>query len=266
MASWNLRQQVSGLLGVRFTKLMTNTEYRNNTNLDDGVYEGYISVDEDRFYLSLSSKKTGHTLHEISVTYVAEDNWVVVSKSYYGGKVYGQYYREDIFYDKDLGLPNEVLYRVVEEIRSEAQVSRIIQLLNDIEDVELYNRLERLVDFVDVGLYLKSNFRTNTLSLGPAFIGQLELERGFEGDGVRLTANLFKKVPGKVIYKFEVLKKVTHDVQTESTLYASDGVNVEKTHTCVGVMYYEDIYECISVLDSTDYKDALIDLITHSGL
>ena len=228
MINEELRQKLFDLLGVRFEKLMTNKEYRSNTYLDDGVYEGDISVDEDRFYLSLHAKKTGYKLHEISVTYVDEGEWVVVSKSYYGGKVYGQYYREGIFYDKDLGLPNEILYRVVEEIRSEAQVSRIIQLLNDIEDVELYNRLERLVDFVDVGLYLKSNFRTYTLSLGPAFIGQLELERDFEGDGVRLTANLFKKVTGKVIYKFEVLKKVTDDVKIESTLYASDGVNVEK--------------------------------------
>lgn len=265
MIKKELRQELFELLSVRFEKLMTNKEYRSNTHLDDGVYEGDISVDEDRFYLSLHAKKTGYKLHEISVTYVDEGDWVVVSKSYHGGKVSEHYYYDNVFYVEGLGILNEVLDGVIDAIRSEAQVIRIIQLLNDVVDVELYNRLDRLVDFIDVGLYLKSNFRTNILALGPAFGGRIELELGFEGDGVKLTANLFNKVTGKLIYKFEVLK-VTGDLKVESTLYSRDGVSVDKT-VCFGNDEVTDdaIYECISILVKTEYKDALIDLITCSG-
>lgn len=265
MINEELRQKLFDLLGVRFEKLMTNKEYRSNTHLDDGVYEGDISVDEDRFYLSLHAKKTGYKLHEISVTYVDEGDWVVVSKSYHGGKVREQYYRRDLVYDKDLGIPNAVLYSVVDAVRSEAQLIKIIQLVHDVVDVELYNRFDSLVDFIDFGLYLKNTFRTNVLSLGPAFVGQIELKRNPEGDNVKLIASLFKKVSGKLLYKFEVVKRIDR-LNIESTLYLSDGVSVDKT-ICFGesVLAFNDIYECISILDNTDYKDALIELITRSG-
>lgn len=260
-----IKEELFDLLSVRFGKLMLGTEFRNSTYIDDGTYEGYISVDEDRFYLDLHAKKTGYKLHEISVTFVDDDNWVLVSKSYHGGKVREQYYRRDLVYDKDLGIPNAVLYSVVDAVRSEAQLIKIIQLVHDVVDVELCRRLDMLVDFIDVGLYLKSNFRTNILSLGPAFGGRIELERGFEDDGVKLTANLLNKVTGKLIYKFEVLK-VTGDLKVESTLYSRDGVSVNKT-VCFGNDEVTDdaIYECISILVKTEYKDALIDLITCSG-
>ena len=64
MVNMRLKQQLLDLLSIRFEKLMLGTCYRSNTNIDDGTYEGYISVDEDRFYLSLHTKKTGYKLHE----------------------------------------------------------------------------------------------------------------------------------------------------------------------------------------------------------
>ena len=170
-----------------------------------------------------------------------------------------------MFYDKDLGFPNEVLYGVVDTIRNDAQLLKIIQLVNDVVDVELYNRFDSLVDFIDFGLYLKNTFRTNVLSLGSAFVGQIELKRNPNGDNITLTTSLFKKVSGKLLYKFEVVKKDDR-LHIVSTLYASDGVSVDKT-ICFGEkgLKFNDLYECIGILDDTDYKDALIELITCSG-
>ena len=266
MLDKELRQQLFDLLGVRFEKLMLGTEFRNNTSIVDGTYSGDISVDENRFYLSLQAKKTGYKLHEISVTLGDDDTWVLASISYFGGKISRQYYQDNLFYDKDLGFPNEVLYGVVDTIRNDAQLLKIIQLVNDVVDVELYNRFDSLVDFIDFGLYLNSAFRTNILSLGPAFIGQVNLERGSEGDDIKLSVTLFKKVSGKLLYKFEVVKGIDYTLTIESTLYASDGVSIDKT-ICFGdsELSYNDLYDCISILNDTDYKDTLIELITRSG-
>lgn len=266
MVNAELRQKLFDLLSVRFEKLMLGMEFNNNTSIDDDTYNGDISVDENRFYLSLHAKETGYKLHEISVTFVDDDNWVFLSSiSYFGSKISRQYYQDNLFYDKGLGFPNEVLYGVVDTIRNDAQLLEIIQLINDVVDVELYNRLDSLVDFLDFGLYLKSAFRTNVLSLGPAFVGQVELKRNPEGDTVKLTAFLFKKVSGKLLYKFEVVKKAVR-LNIVSTLYASDGISVDKT-ICFGEkgLKFNDLYECIGILDETDYKDALIELITRSG-
>lgn len=266
MINEELRQKLFDLLGVRFEKLMTNKEYRSNTHLDDGVYEGDISVDEDRFYLSLHAKKTGYKLHEISVTYVDEGDWVVVSKSYHGGKVSEHYYYDNVFYVEGLGILNEVLDGVIDAIRSEAQVVRIIQLLNDVVDVELCRRLDMLVDFIAFDLYLKSTFRSIVMSLGPAFGGQIELKHCSEGDGVKLTTTLFNKITGKLLYKFEVVQD-TNRLNVESTLYKSDGINIDKTiGFSESVITDDDLYECVSILDGTGYKDALIELIPYNGL
>ena len=104
------------------------------------------------------------------------------------------------------------------------------------------------------------------LSLGPAFIGQVNLERGSEGDDIKLSVTLFKKVSGKLLYKFEVVKGIDYTLTIESTLYASDGVSIDKT-ICFGdsELSYNDLYDCISILNDTDYKDTLIELITRSG-
>lgn len=266
MVNAELRQKLFDLLSVRFEKLMLGTEFSNNTSIDDDTYVGDISVDENRFYLSLHVKETGYKLHEISVTFVDDDNWVFLSSiSYFGGKISRQYFQDNLFYDKALGIPSEVLYGVINTIRSEVQLIKIIQLVNDVVDVELYNRFDSLVDFLDFGLYLKSTFSTNILSLGPAFVGQVELNRNLNGDNITLTTSLFKKVSGKLLYKFEVVKKADR-LNIVSTLYASDGVSVDKT-ICFGEkgIKFNDLYECISVLDNTDYKDALIELITRSG-
>ena len=266
MVNAELRQKLFDLLSVRFEKLMLGTEFSNNTSIDDDTYVGDISVDENRFYLSLHAKETGYKLHEISVTFVDDDNWVFLSSiSYFGGKISRQYFQDNLFYDEALGLPSEVLYGVINTIRNEAQLIKIIQLVNDVVDVELYNRFDSLVDFLDFGLYLKSTFSTNILSLGPAFIGQIELKRNPEGDNIKLTTSLFKKVSGKLLYKFEVVKGA-NCLNIESTLYLSDGVSVDKT-ICFGEsgLNFNDIYECISILDATDYKEALIELITRSG-
>lgn len=265
MVNAELRQKLFVLLSVRFEKLMLGTEFSNNTSIDDDTYVGDISVDENRFYLSLHAKETGYKLHEISVTFVDEDNWVFLSSiSYFGGKVSRQYFQDNLFYDEALGIPSEVLYGVINTIRSEAQLIKIIQLVNDVVDVELYNRFDSLVDFLDFGLYLKSTFSTNILSLGPAFIGQVELKHCSE-DNIKMTVSLFKKVSGKLLYKFEVVKGA-NCLNIESTLYLSDGVSVDKT-ICFGEsgLNFNDIYECISILDATDYKEALIELITRSG-
>lgn len=265
MLDKELRQKLFDLLSVRFEKLMLGTGFRNNTSIEVGTYSGDISVDENRFYLSLYAKETGYKLHEISVAYI-DDKWVLASISYFGGKIRRQYFQDNLFYDKDLGFPNEVLYGVVDTIRNDARLLKIIQLVNDVVDVELYNRFDSLVDFLDFGLYLNSAFRTNILSLGPAFIGQVNLERGSEGDDIKLSATLFKKVSGKLLYKFEVAKGIDYTLTIESTLYASDGVSVDKT-ICFGdsELSYNDLYDCISILDDTYSKDALIDLITRSG-
>ena len=264
MVNAELRQKLFDLLGVRFEKVMLGTGFRNNTSIEVGTYSGDISVDENRFYLSLHAKETGYKLHEISVAYT-DDKWVLASISYFGGKIRRQYFQDNLFYDKDLGFPNEVLYGVVDTIRNDAQLLKIIQLVSDVVDVELYNRFDSLVDFIDFGLYLKNTFRTNVLSLGPAFVGQIELKRNPEGDNVKLTASLFKKVSGKLLYEFEVIKKADR-LTIASTLYASDGISVDKT-ICFGEkgLKFNDIYECISILDATDYKEALIELITRSG-
>ena len=251
MVNAELRQKLFDLLSVRFEKLMLGTEFSNNTSIDDDTYVGDISVDENRFYLSLHAKETGYKLHEISVTFVDDDNWVFLSSiSYFGGKVSRQYFQDNLFYDEALGIPSEVI--------------KIIQLVNDVVDVELYNRFDSLVDFLDFGLYLKSTFSTNILSLGPAFIGQVELKHCSE-DNIKMTVSLFKKVSGKLLYKFEVVKGA-NCLNIESTLYLSDGVSVDKT-ICFGEsgLNFNDIYECISILDATDYKEALIELITRSG-
>ena len=266
MVNAELRQKLFDLLSVRFEKLMLGTEFSNNTSIDDDTYVGDISVDENRFYLSLHAKETGYMLHKISVAYTNDDNWVLASISYFGGKIRRQYFQDNLFYDKDLGFHNEVLYGVVDTIRNDAQLLKIIQLVSDVVDVELYNRFDSLVNFVDFGLYLNSAFKTNILSLGPAFIGQINLERGSEGDDIKLFAALFKKVSGKLLYKFEVVKGIDYTLTIESTLYASDGVSVDKT-ICFGdsELSYNDLYDCISILDDTCYKDALIELITRSG-
>lgn len=265
MVNEDLRQKLFDLLGVRFEKVMLGMGFRNNTSIEVGTYSGDISVDENRFYLSLYAKDTGYRLHEISVAYTDDDKWVLASISYFGGKIRRPYFQDNLFYDKDLGFPNEVLYGVVDTIRNDAQLLKIIQLVNDVVDVELYNRFDSLVDFIDFGLYLKSTFRTNVLSLGPAFVGQIELKCNPEGENVKLTASLFKKVSGKLLYKFEVVKGA-NSLNIESTLYLSDGVSVDKTK-CFGEseLNFNDIYECISILDATDYKEALIELITRSG-
>lgn len=265
MQDKELRQKLFDLLGVRFEKVMLGTGFRNNTSIEVGTYSGDISVDENRFYLSLYAKETGYKLHEISVAYI-DDKWVLASISYFGGKLRRQYFQDNLFYDKDLGFPNEVLYGVVDTIRNDAQLLKIIQLVNDVVDVELYNRFDSLVDFLDFGLYLNSVFRTNILSLGPAFIGQVNLERGSEGDDIKLSATLFKKVSGKLLYKFEVAKGIDYTLTIESTLYASDGVSIDKTiYFGDSELSYNDLYDCISILDDTYSKDALIELITCSG-
>lgn len=265
MLDKELRQKLFDLLGIRFEKVMLGTGFRNNTSIEVGTYSGDISVDENRFYLSLHAKETGYKLHEISVAYTDDDNWVLASISYFGGKIRRQYFQDNLFYDKDLGFPNEVLYGVVDTIRNDAQLLKIIQLVSDVVDVELYNRFDSLVDFIDFGLYLKNTFRTNVLSLGPAFVGQIELKCNPNGDNITLTTSLFKKVSGKLLYNFEVVKKDDR-INIVSTLYASDGVSVDKT-ICFGEkgIKFNDLYECISILDDTFYKDALIDLITRSG-
>lgn len=265
MLDKELRQKLFDLLGVRFEKLMLGTGFRNDTSIEVGTYSGDISVDENRFYLSLHAKETGYKLHEISVAYI-DDKWVLASISYFGGKIRRQYFQDNLFYDKDLGFSNEVLYGVVDTIRNDAQLLKIIQLVNDVVDVELYNRFDSLVDFLDFGLYLNSAFRTNILSLGPAFIGQVNLEHGSEGDDIKLSATLFKKVSGKLLYKFEVAKGIDYTLTIESTLYASDGVSIDKT-ICFGdsELSYNDLYDCISILDDMYSKDALIELITCSG-
>lgn len=266
MLDKELRQKLFDLLGVRFEKVMLGTGFRNNTSIEVGTYSGDISVDEDRFYLRLHAKETGYKLHEISIAYTDDDKWVLASISYFGGKIRRQYYQDNLFYDKDLGFPNEVLYGVVDTIRNDAQLLKIIQLVNDVVDVELYNRFDSLVDFLDFGLYLNSAFRTNILSLGPAFIGQVNLEHGSEGDDIKLSATLFKKVSGKLLYKFEVAKGIDYTLTIESTLYASDGVSIDKT-ICFGdsELSYNDLYDCISILDDMYSKEALIELITCSG-
>ena len=153
----------------------------------------------------------------------------------------------------------------MDTIRNNAQLLKIIQLVSDVVDVELYNRFDSLVDFIDFGLYLKNTFRTNVLSLGPAFVGQVELKRNPNGDNITLTTSLFKKVSGKLLYKFEVVKKDDR-LNIVSTLYASDGVSVDKTiYFGEKGIKFNDLYECIGILDETDYKDALIELITRSG-
>lgn len=265
MLDKELRQKLFDLLGIRFEKVMLGMGFRNNTSIEVGTYSGDISVDENRFYLSLHAKETGYKLHEISVVYTDDDKWVLASISYFGGKIRRQYFQDNLFYDKDLGFPNEVLYGVVDTIRNDAQLLKIIQLVSDVVDVELYNRFDSLVDFIDFGLYLKNTFRTNVLSLGPAFVGQVELKRNPNGDNITLTTSLFKKVLGKLLYKFEVVKKADR-LNIVSTLYASDGVSVDKT-ICFGEkgINFNDLYECIDILDDTDYKDALIELITCSG-
>lgn len=265
MINEELRQKLFDLLGVRFEKLMTNKEYRSNTHLDDGVYEGYISVDEDRFYLSLHTKKTGYKLHEISVTFVDDDNWVLVSKSYHGGKVSGQYYREDVPYDKDLGLPNEVLYGVVDAIRSEAQLLRIVQLVNDVVDVELYNKLDSLVDFIDVGIYLNSTFKSSAISLGPVLNGSIELKHGFKDIDVELDVKLFGKVSGRLLYRFQVIK-LPEELSLVSTVFGKDGVSVvNATSVKEKVITDEHILECMGIIKKVECKEALIELITCSG-
>lgn len=261
-----IKEELFDLLSVRFEKLMLGTEFRNSTYIDDGTYEGDISVDEDRFYLSLHAKKTGYKLHEISVTFVDDDNWVLVSKSYHGGKVREQYYRRNLVYDEDLGIPNAVLYSVVDAIRSEAQLVKIIQLVHDVVDVELCRRLDMLVDFIAFDLYLKNTFRSVVMSLGPAFGGQIELKHCSEGDGVKLIATLFNKITGKFLYKFEVVQG-TEGLSVESTLYKRDGINIDKTiGFSESVITDDDLYECVSILDGTGYKDALIELIPNNGL
>lgn len=264
MVNAELRQKLFDLLSVRFEKLMLGTEFRNDTSIVVGNYSGDISVDENRFYLSLHAKETGYMLHNIKLAFTDDNKFVLTSISYFGGKIRRQYFQDNLFYDKDWGLPNEVLDGVVDVIRNDAQLIKIIQLVNDVVDVELRYRLDSLVDFLDFSLYLKSTFSTNTLSLGPAFIGQIELKRSPD-DSINLTTSLFKKVSGKLLYKFEVAKKDDR-LNIVSTLYASDGISVDRT-ICFGEkgIKFNDLYECISVLDNTDYKDALIELITRSG-
>lgn len=265
MINEEIRQKLFDLLGVRFEKLMTNKEYRSNTHLDDGVYEGDISVDEDRFYLSLHAKKTGYKLHEISVTYVDEGDWVVVSKSYHGGKVSEHYYYDNVFYVEGLGILNEVLDGVIDAIRSEAQVIRIIQLLNDVVDVELYNRLDRLVDFIDVGIYLNSTFKSSAISLGPVLNGSIELKHGFKDIDVELDVKLFGKVSGRLLYRFQVIK-LPEELSLVSTVFGKDGVSVvNATSVKEKVITDEHILECMGIIKKVECKEALIELITCSG-
>lgn len=265
MIKKELRQELFELLSVRFEKLMLCTEFRNSTYIDDGTYEGYISVDEDRFYLSLHTKKTGYKLHEISVTFVDDDNWVLVSKSYHGGKVRGQYYRRDLVYDKDLGIPNEVLYNVVDAIRSEAQLIKIIQLVHDVVDVELYNKLDSLVDFIDVGIYLNSTFKSSAISLGPVLNGSIELKHGFKDIDVELDVKLFGKVSGRLLYRFQVIK-LPEELSLVSTVFGKDGVSVvNATSVKEKVITDEHILECMGIIKKVECKEALIELITCSG-
>lgn len=265
MIKKELRQELFELLSVRFEKLMLGTEFRNSTYIDDGTYEGYISVDEDRFYLSLHTKKTGYKLHEISVTFVDDDNWVLVSKSYHGGKVRGQYYRRDLVYDKDLGIPNEVLYNVVDAIRSEAQLIKIIQLVHDVVDVELYNKLDSLVDFIDVGIYLNSTFKSSAISLGPVLNGSIELKHGFKDIDVELDVKLFGKVSGRLLYRFQVIK-LPEELSLVSTVFGKDGVSVvNATSVKEKVITDEHILECMGIIKKVECKEALIELITCSG-
>lgn len=265
MANMRLKQQLLDLLSIRFEKLMLGTCYRSNTNIDDGTYEGYISVDEDRFYLSLHTKKTGYKLHEISVTFVDDDNWIIASKSYHGGKVSASYYREDLFYDKDLGLPNEVLYRVIDAIRSEAQLIRIIRLVKGAIEDDLNWYFEKLVDFIFSDTYLDSKFRTNTLSISSAFTGHIELKCGFKGCDVDLTVRLFDKVTGTLLYMFQVLMS-SKELGLVSILYAKDGVSVVNATSIKGKQITsENIHECVGIVNDVSYKYALVDLITCSG-
>jgi hypothetical protein len=265
MIKKELRQELFELLSVRFEKLMLGTEFRNSTYIDDGTYEGYISVDEDRFYLRLHTKKTGYKLHEISVTFVDDDNWVLVSKSYHGGKVRGQYYRRDLVYDKDLGIPNEVLYNVVDAIRSEAQLIKIIQLVHDVVDVELYNKLDSLVDFIDVGIYLNSTFKSSAISLGPVLNGSIELKHGFKDIDVELDVKLFGKVSGRLLYRFQVIK-LPEELSLVSTVFGKDGVSVvNATSVKEKVITDEHILECMGIIKKVECKEALIELITCSG-
>lgn len=265
MIKKELRQELFELLSVRFEKLMLGTEFRNSTYIDDGTYEGYISVDEDRFYLSLHTKKTGYKLHEISVTFVDDDNWVLVSKSYHGGKVRGQYYRRDLVYDKDLGILNEVLYNVVDAIRSEAQLIKIIQLVHDVVDVELYNKLDSLVDFIDVGIYLNSTFKSSAISLGPVLNGSIELKHGFKDIDVELDVKLFGKVSGRLLYRFQVIK-LPEELSLVSTVFGKDGVSVvNATSVKEKVITDEHILECMGIIKKVECKEDLIELITCSG-
>ena len=265
MIKKELRQELFELLSVRFEKLMLGTEFRNSTYIDDGTYEGYISVDEDRFYLRLHTKKTGYKLHEISVTFVDDDNWVLVSKSYHGGKVRGQYYRRDLVYDKDLGILNEVLYNVVDAIRSEAQLIKIIQLVHDVVDVELYNKLDSLVDFIDVGIYLNSTFKSSAISLGPVLNGSIELKHGFKDIDVELDVKLFGKVSGRLLYRFQVIK-LPEELSLVSTVFGKDGVSVvNATSVKEKVITDEHILECMGIIKKVECKEALIELITCSG-
>lgn len=265
MIKEELRQELFDLLSVRFEKLMLGAEFRNSTYIDDGTYEGYISVDEDRFYLDLHAKKTGYKLHEISVTFVDDDNWVLVSKSYHGGKVREQYYRRDLVYDKDLGMPNEVLYSVVDAIRSEAQLLRIVQLVNDVVDVELYNKLDSLVDFIDVGIYLNSTFKSSAISLGPVLNGSIELKPGFKDIDVELDVKLFGKVSGRLLYRFQVIK-LPEELSLVSTVFGKDGVSVvNATSVKEKVITDEHILECMGIIKKVECKEALIELITCSG-
>ena len=116
MLNKELRQKLFDLLSVRFEKVMLGTGFRNNTSIEVGAYSGDISVDENRFYLSLHAKETGYKLQEISVAYIDDNKWVLASISYFGGKIRSQYFQDNLFYDKDLGFPNEVLYGVVDTI------------------------------------------------------------------------------------------------------------------------------------------------------
>lgn len=265
MIKEKLRQELFDLLSVRFERLMTGKELGCSTSIDDGTYEGFLDADDNRFYLKLVAKTSGYKLHEISVTFVDDDNWVLVSKSYHGGKVSGQYYREDVPYDKDLGLPNEVLYGVVDAIRSEAQLLRIVQLVNDVVDVELYNKLDSLVDFIDVGIYLNSTFKSSAISLGPVLNGSIELKHGFKDIDVELDVKLFGKVSGRLLYRFQVIK-LPEELSLVSTVFGKDGVSVvNATSVKEKVITDEHILECMGIIKKVECKEALIELITCSG-
>lgn len=265
MIKEKLRQELFDLLSVRFERLMTGKELGCSTSIDDGTYEGFLDADDNRFYLKLVAKTSGYKLHEISVTFVDDDNWIIASKSYHGGKVSASYYREDLFYDKDLGLPNEVLYSVIDAIRSEAQLIRIIRLVKDAIDEDLNWYFENLVDFIFSGTYLDSKFRTNTLSIGSAFTGHIELKCEFKGCEVDLTVRLFDKVTGVLLYMFQVLMS-SKELGLVSILYAKDGVSVVNTTSIKGKQITsENIQECVGIVDDVSYKYALVDLITYSG-